>query len=84
MGQYRIFDDSEPFFLSHKYLIKPMFEVLFEMQTKPNLKFLSQRILDFLLNVKHSTKKINEAQLPSVESLFELLSQLIQFSCKSS
>lgn len=35
-----------------------MFEILFESQTKPSLKLISQRILDFLANIKNSTKKV--------------------------
>jgi hypothetical protein len=40
-------------------MIRPMLDILFESQTKPNLKFISQRILGFLVNLKNSTKKVN-------------------------
>lgn len=35
-----------------------MLNILFEGQTKPNLKFISQRILGFLVNLKNATKKV--------------------------
>jgi hypothetical protein len=40
------------------YLITPLLNILFETQTKPNMKLVSQRILNYMLNLKHTTKKV--------------------------
>ncbi len=40
------------------YLITPLLNILFETQTKPNLKLISQRILNYMLNLKNTTKKV--------------------------
>ena len=55
-------------------------EILFESQTKPNLKLVSQRILGYLMNIKQTTKKINESKLPELDELFDLLSHLLECS----
>jgi hypothetical protein len=62
------------------FLIKPMLNILFESQTKPNLKFISQRILGFLVNLKNTTRRIQNSKLPTVEELFELLVHIINCS----
>ncbi|RNA12145.1 myb-binding 1A [Brachionus plicatilis] len=62
------------------YAIKPLLEILFESQTKPDLKLISQRILSFLVNIKQTCKKLNESKMPEIDDLFELLSYLLECS----
>ncbi|CAF0972902.1 unnamed protein product [Brachionus calyciflorus] len=88
LSQYklRVLDLIEEIFKSTNrldliaYLIRPLLEILFESQTKPNLKLVSQRILGFLMNIKQTTKKIQESKLPELDDLFELLSHLLECS----
>lgn len=61
-------------------LIKPMLNILFESQKKPNLKSISQRILGFLVSFKNNLKLLNESRLPLVEEVFDTLSYIIECS----
>jgi hypothetical protein len=61
--------------------IKPLLNILFESEKKPNLKHISQRILGFLVNLKNTTKKLHDnPRVPTDDDVFELLSHVINCS----
>lgn len=62
-------------------MIKPMLNILFESQKRPNLKSISQRILGFFQGrFKHNLKLIDESNLPKIDEMFETLCFIIECS----